>query len=308
MNTEISALQPRDLQYLIAIADNRSFLKAARACAVTQPALSAQVKKVEELFGVRLFQRGSREVSLTRSGAAIVAQARVALQELERLGSIARRLPNPFSGVFRLGVVSSIASAVVLDSLAPLIAKFENLELVVSEGPMQALAVELQNGEIDALFGTNWKPTKEIRRLFVAEEEFIVLLSRRAEGSLPKRPKLKDLSVTDMIFLDSQHSLTDQTFKMLGLKVDQAVLRDAYALDLASLLGLVVTARKYAVIPKTSSNITSAVEGLAELRRFAAPAPKRSLYLFWPKGLGTERSYEELALILKRSVAAIARS
>src|SRR5436190_23827600 len=100
----ISSLTLRDLEYLIAVADHQHFGKAAESCHVSQPALSAQIRKIEDFLGIQLFERSNRNVVITRAGQLAAAQARVVLEEAEKIAAIARATNEPLSGSLRLGV------------------------------------------------------------------------------------------------------------------------------------------------------------------------------------------------------------
>jgi LysR family hydrogen peroxide-inducible transcriptional activator len=95
----------RQLEYAVAIADHGSFHRAARACHVTQPGLSAQVAQLESLLELRLFERGSRRVLVTPAGEALVRRARALLRDADELVDAARAYPRPLSGTLRLGAI-----------------------------------------------------------------------------------------------------------------------------------------------------------------------------------------------------------
>src|SRR5213592_4606075 len=103
----ISWLTLRDLQYLVAVADHEHFGKAAIASNVSQPALSAQIRKIEDVLGLQLFERSNRRVTITPSGRAVADQARVVLEEAEKIGELARPAQQPLSGSLRLGAIGT---------------------------------------------------------------------------------------------------------------------------------------------------------------------------------------------------------
>src|SRR5688572_5952112 len=104
----ISWLTIRDLEYLTALAEHRHFGKAAKACHVSQPALSAQIQKVEQMLGVDLFERTNRSVMITDMGAAIAEQAKVVLDEAQKLVSLAAPEQKPLTGTLRLGAIATL--------------------------------------------------------------------------------------------------------------------------------------------------------------------------------------------------------
>src|SRR5690554_34496 len=130
----IAGLTLRDLQYVVAVAEHGHFGRAAGACHVTQPALSAQIKKIEEYLGVTLFERSARRVRVTDVGRAVVQQARVVLEEAEKILEAARSTREPLAGPFRLGAIATLGPYLIPHLLAPLRRTFPKLELRLKEG------------------------------------------------------------------------------------------------------------------------------------------------------------------------------
>src|SRR4051812_6208536 len=104
----ISWLTLRDLQYLVSVADHSHFRKAALACNVSQPALSAQIRKIEDVLGIPLFERTNRRVSITAAGQMVANQARVVLEEAAKIGELTRSAKGPLTGSLRLGAIATV--------------------------------------------------------------------------------------------------------------------------------------------------------------------------------------------------------
>src|SRR5262245_64324790 len=120
----ISWLTLRDLQYLVAVADHAHFGKAAAACNVSQPALSAQIRKIEDVLGVQLFERTNRRVTITPSGKAVSDQARVVLEEAAKIGVINRSAQEPLAGTLRLGAIATVVRYLMPYLIAPLFKRY----------------------------------------------------------------------------------------------------------------------------------------------------------------------------------------
>src|SRR5262245_12385232 len=103
----ISWMTLRDLEYVAAVAEHRHFGKAAEACHVSQPALSAQIRKIEQLLGVDLFERTNRSVMITEAGAAVAEQAKVVIEEAQKLVALATPELKPLTGTLRLGAIAT---------------------------------------------------------------------------------------------------------------------------------------------------------------------------------------------------------
>src|SRR5258706_2692032 len=139
-----------ELRYVVAVAETRHFGQAAERRFVSQPSLSASVKNLEEELGVQLFERGKRGVFLTESGEQIVAQARRALEEADRVKTVARQGRDPLEGVLRLGIIHTIAPYLLPDLVTALRRTAPGMPLDVEENTTANLDRMLKAGELDA--------------------------------------------------------------------------------------------------------------------------------------------------------------
>src|SRR5580692_11295002 len=142
-------LSPRQLQYVVAVAETLGFHKAAERCHVSQPTLSAQVKQLEDVLGVQLFERDRRRVLLTAAGAVVVAHARRVLLEIDDMIAAAKQLIEPSSGTFRIGVIPTIAPYLLPDVVPAVRARYPKLQLVFREEKTEVLVTDLHEGRLD---------------------------------------------------------------------------------------------------------------------------------------------------------------
>src|SRR5690606_26651978 len=140
----------KQLRYFEALAQHRHFGRAAEACAISQPALSLQVKELEEIIGAPLVERGMRQIRLTGLGETFAARARAILQAVEELGDLARASHRPFSGRLRLGVIPTVAPYLLPSVINILSRNYPGLDLQPRESTTQRLIGELMNGRLDA--------------------------------------------------------------------------------------------------------------------------------------------------------------
>jgi LysR family hydrogen peroxide-inducible transcriptional activator len=146
----------RDLKYIIAVADQRHFGRAAEACCVSQPTLSGQVKKLEEQLGVTIFERTRRSVELTPIGEEIVAQARKVVEQSDALLQLAKRHQDPYAGPLRVGAIPTLSPYLMPLILRPLKARYPQMRPVLFEEPTEQLQLRLKKHEIDvALLATS---------------------------------------------------------------------------------------------------------------------------------------------------------
>lgn len=141
----------KDLKYLLALAEHRHFGKAAKACSVSQPTLSIQLKKLEQALGVKLFERGQKKVLITASGLSVVEQAKNVLSAINELERLAKLSSDPFSGEVRLGLIPSIGPY-LLPHILPIIKReLPKLKLYLYEDKTEALLTKLEQGSLDAV-------------------------------------------------------------------------------------------------------------------------------------------------------------
>src|SRR5215470_5832998 len=140
----------RQLQYVVAVAETRSFRQAAELCAVSQPSLSAQVAQLERALGVALFERTRRRVLPTSAGVELLARARDVLREADDLAEAAARLTDPFAGVLRLGVIPTISPYLVPEIAPVLRARHARLRIQWTEEKTPVLVDRLHAGDLDA--------------------------------------------------------------------------------------------------------------------------------------------------------------
>src|SRR5215469_18409680 len=151
----ITALAPhpfslRQLQYAVAVAELLSFRKAAEACHVSQPSLSAQLAQLEEALGVRLFERDRRHVLVTTAGKELVERARRVLREADDLAAAARRAGDPLAGTLRIGVIPTISPYLLPSATPALRSAYPRLTTVWVEDKTDALVRSLEAGTLDA--------------------------------------------------------------------------------------------------------------------------------------------------------------
>src|SRR5690348_4439848 len=146
----LAGVSLRDLEYVVAVADRASFVAAAEFCHVSQPSLSSQIRKVEAWLGAPIFERSSRRVLLTATGARFIEQARRVLSEARLLRPSAQSPQLPFGGTLHLSAIATLGPYFFPRILKPLKAHFAKLSFVLGEGLTEVLLVGLRNGDLDA--------------------------------------------------------------------------------------------------------------------------------------------------------------
>jgi len=286
----------RDLNYLIAVADLRSFVKAADKCCISQPTLSTQIKKMERELGVQIFERSNKKVLATELGEQIIASARRALLEIEQINELAKNAQNPFAGNFRLGAIPTI-SPYIFPDLVPVIKQaLPKLRLILFEDKTKHLISQLKQGQIDAAILA--LPVKEdflvSEKLF--DDEFKLAVAKENPLANKSIIATKDLLQQQLLLLDEGHCLRDQALQICQLNGAEEQ-QDVRATGLETLRQMVRAGTGITFMPDIAIN--KAETGICYIS-FSQPAPKRSIGLVWRKtGVRTELMEQLIKYIIE---------
>jgi LysR family hydrogen peroxide-inducible transcriptional activator len=272
----------RDLRYLVALADTRHFSKAAERCFVSQPTLSAQIKKLEEYLGVQLLERQPRKVTLTETGAKIVAVARRVLQQSDEIIALARNEHDPLAGKLKVALIPTIGPY-----LLPLVARrlrkqLPRLQLLLYEYQTQPLLDKLRSGEID--LGILALPVAgdglETRELY--DEPFTLAVPSNHPLAKKTSVKLDDLTGESLLLLEDGHCLRDQALEVCN-RIDVKESEDYRATSLETLRQMVAAGLGVTLLPELATHGPfGSGSGLA-VRPFARPVPSRTVGAAWRK-------------------------
>jgi LysR family transcriptional regulator, hydrogen peroxide-inducible genes activator len=205
-----SGLSLRDLEYVVAIADHSSFVRAAEHCRVAQPSLSAQVRKLESWIGIAIFERTTRRVLVTAEGQAFIEQARRVLTEARLLFTIARRSDEPFGGSLRLAAISTLGPYLFPRILPGLRKNYPNLGLVLSEGLTGDLVPKLIDGEIDAVLLSLPQTDPALVTAPIFSEPFLLACPEGHPATRKGGPTWDGLDVDERLLLEEGHCLREQ--------------------------------------------------------------------------------------------------
>ncbi|HYZ22736.1 MAG TPA: hydrogen peroxide-inducible genes activator [Rhodopila sp.] len=265
----------RDLRYLLAVAEHRHFGRAAEACGISQPTLSVQVRKIEELLGIALFERTSKTVAPTVACERLIGHVRAALVEADSIIAVAHNLRDPLAGRFRLGIIPTLAPYLLPLVFAPLREALPKLEVEPWEDVTTALIDRLHGHELDAvLLATEVdEPDLASQPLFV--EPFLAALP--PEHPLAAREMVAETDLADdILVLADGHCLRDQTLEACG--GEEALGGRLRASSLSTLLNMVAAGYGTTLIPGLAAGVAQDA-GLV-LRPLAARA-ERTIRIAW---------------------------
>ena len=270
----------RALQYFVKLADLRHFSKAAEACFVSQPTLSTQIKKLEEELGVQLVERMPKAIMLTPVGEEIAERARLVLNDIEQIRTVARRSSNPAEGVLRLGLFPTLAPY-FLPHVVPSVRKhYPKLRLQLAEEKTEDILRMLRQGQLDA--GVLALPIggegMEMEILF--KEPFVLALPANHPLVGHKSVTMRDLRGAELLLLEEGHCLRDHALEVCAL-ADAHERVDFHATSMETLRQMVAAEVGITLMPMLSVKPPIAPTPNVVVRRFADPAPSRTIAMVW---------------------------
>ncbi len=299
---DISAITFTELRYVVAVADNGHFGRAAAACHVSQPTLSTQIKKLEEQLGAPLFERGSKRTELTLLGNRVVERARVILEEMRGIGELANGDRAPLQGTFRLGTIPTLGPYILPWLLRALPKKFTKLRLLPREGFTATLLDELSSHRLDAalLALPVAAPALVSKPLF--DEPFFVLAPASSRLATHRQIRTRDLDDQRVLLLSEGHCLRGQALEICGQGrgSDDDDLR---ATSLETIRYLVAAGMGCTLLPALA--VPSLAHGKDVVARpFSKPAPNRRIGLVWRRSLPDQASVEALSAFIRTHLPA----
>ena len=272
----------RDLRYFVALADTRHFGKAAERSFVSQPTLSAQIKKLETYLGVQLIERQPRKVTLTEMGARILPLARSILQESDEIVSLARNDHDPLSGKLKVALIPTIGPY-----LLPLVARrlrkqLPLLKVMLYEYQTQPLLEKLRAGDIDLGILALPVPLDGLEARPLYDEDFTLAVPSNSPLAKRSNVKIDDLSGETLLLLEDGHCLRDQALDVCS-RIDVKESEDYRATSLETLRQMVAAGLGITLLPKLATRGPfGSGQGLT-VKEFSRPVPSRSIGAVWRK-------------------------
>lgn len=268
----------QQLEYIIAVDRFRHFAKAAEHCRVTQPTLSAMIQKLEDELGAKLFDRNQQPICPTPVGRLVLEQARTVLNESSRIKDIIEEDRNSISGVFRLGILPTIAPYLLPRFFPQLMKKYPKLDIRVAEMKTRSIKQALLTGEIDAGILAALPDMEGYSLTHLFYEQFFAYVARECSLFQNKIIRTSDLGSEQLWLLDEGHCFRDQLVRFCQMKAAQAS-QTAYRLgSMETFMRMVESGKGVTFIPQLA--IDQLNDTQKELvRPFAIPTPTRQIIL-----------------------------
>lgn len=284
----------KHLRYFEALAQHGRFSRAAEACSISQPALSLQIKELEEILGAQLFERGARQTRLTGLGQEFVVRVRHILREVDELGDLARGASSAMAGRLRLGVIPTVAPYLMPHVIRDVTARFPAVDLRPREAVTQTLIEELSEGRLDAAIVALPVPQPSLHQQPLFDEEFVLVRPvRDADCPVPTAARLREMR---LLLLDEGHCFRDQALSYCKLPSTPRDLIQGSSLT--TLVQMVGAGLGVTLIPEMAVAIETRSAAVS-IARLAPPRPSRTIGIVWRKSTALAAQLSDIAEIVR---------
>jgi len=288
----------RELEYLIAVDEERHFHKAAERCFVSQPTLSGQLKKLEQELGVLLVERNNRQVSMTEVGLAVVQRARTILAEVNGIKDIANYYQDPMVGDVRVGIIPTIAPYLLPHIMPSLSAQFSDLKIWLYEYQTHVLLEKLQNAELDFLILALPIEKHEFVELDLFREPFRLAVEKKHVLTKHKQVNIGDIVQEELLLLEEGHCLREHILDvclLAGVKEKGQY----HATSLETLRHMVAEGIGMTLIPELAVPVKTKKSDATQYIEFSDPKPNRRIGMLYRKNSYREETYYNIAELIK---------
>lgn len=293
-----------ELKYIVAVARERHFGRAAEACFVSQPTLSVAIRKLEDELGVVLFERGGGEIGVTDVGLRIVAQAQKVLEEAAVLKEIARQGEDPLAGPLRVGVIYTIAPYLLPRLVPTQVEQTPQMPLVLQENFTTRLLELLRQGELDCAIVALPIPDTGLSIEPLYDEPFVVAVPAQHPWAARERIDAEELKEETMLLLGSGHCFRDQVLEVCPefarySASSEGIQRSFEGSSLETIRHMVAAGIGITVMPASSLNLTGPEDRLLRYIPFEKPVPDRRVVLIWRKSFPRPAAMKALATSIR---------
>ncbi|MCM2293099.1 LysR substrate-binding domain-containing protein [Allorhizobium sp. BGMRC 0089] len=287
----------RQLRYFEALARLNHFGRAAEDCSISQPALSVQIKELEEALGVELLERGMRQVRLSPFGEEFARRARDILRSVDDLADLARASRQTLVGRLRIGIIPTIAPYVLPMMIASLNRTHAGLELHLRESVTSKLLHELMDGRLETAIVALPVSEPSLVEMPLMEENF--LLVRPQEDRVKPVPHPDKLKEMRLLLLEEGHCFREQALSFCNMEA----VRPRELLDgssLSTLVQMVAAGIGLTLIPEIAVSVETRLADVS-IARFEEPQPSRTIGMVWRRNTPFARQLEEIAAVVRSS-------
>ncbi|WP_371170861.1 hydrogen peroxide-inducible genes activator [Aliiroseovarius sp. 2305UL8-7] len=290
----------KQLRYFDALAQNGHFGRAAAACSVSQPALSVQIKELEEMLGFSLFERMPRQVRLTALGHEFLTRAQDILRSVDELSELARAAKDHNVGQLRVGVIPTIAPYLLPTLVRHLSLSFAGAEINIRESMTPNLLKELSEGRIDTAILALPVSEPSLTEIALFDEDFVLVRPAHDRNApVPDRDGLREMR---LLLLEEGHCFRDQALSFCNIpsNLPRETLEGT---SLSTLVQMVGAGIGVTLIPEMAVGVETRSAAVS-VARFADPQPKRTVGMVWRRTSPLAHQYQRIAEIVRQSAEA----
>lgn len=285
----------RQLRYFKALEENRHFGQAARACHVTQPALSMQIKELETELGVTLVERRKNGVQLTSEGREIARRAAQILLDAQDLQDFATNRQGPLGRTLSLGVIPTVAPYILPTALPELQQRYPELDLTLHEAQTDRLVDQLAEGALDVALLALPVADERFTSELLFEDRF--LLAMPADAPAPESIHVGDLHAEKLILLEEGHCLRDQALAVCG-SIGEGAMAKFGATSLNTVLQMVANGYGSTLLPEMAVPVEVRADTPLALHHLE-PEPSRTIGLIWRDSSPRPERFEKLGEVIQ---------
>ncbi|WP_341990869.1 LysR substrate-binding domain-containing protein [Azorhizobium sp. AG788] len=293
----------RQLRYFEALARHRHFRHAAEACGISQPALSMQIKELEQEVGTDLFERSARQVRLTQFGEEFSLRIRDILRAIDELGDLARASGDKLMGRLRIGVIPTVAPYLLPTLLGNLARQYSGLDIHVRETQTPRLIQELQEGRLDTAIVALPVSEPALTETPLFTESF-VLVRPAADADKPV-PAAEALREMRLLLLEEGHCFRDQALSFCNVDMRATPLRDFLeASSLSTLVQMVDAGIGVTLIPEMALAVETRSASVC-VARFSDPQPSRTIGMVWRKTSPLAKQLLQMSEVIRHATGTL---
>lgn len=286
----------KHLRYFDALARHGHFGRAAAACAISQPALSLQIKEMEAMLGAPLVERTARQVRMTALGEEFLTRARKILIDVDELSRLAQSAQGPLRGTLRLGIIPTVAPYLLPAIIRELGTELPDLELKPRESVTKSLIEDLQQSRLDFVIAALPMSEPALQEFALFEEDFVLVRSPAdAEKPVPSPTKLHEMK---LLLLEEGHCFRDQALTFCNIKPSDPSVRMEGS-SLSTLVQMVSAGLGLTLIPEMAIPIETR-NSRVSISRFPKETPKRTIGMIWRKSNPLDKQLMELGGLVRR--------
>lgn len=285
------------MRYFESLALHRHFGRAADACAVSQPALSVQIKELEEVLGVQLVERGARQVRLTSFGEDLAQRVRGILRSVDELGELARASRDGLAGRLRIGVIPTIAPYLLPSIVGTLTRQYPEADIRVRETVTPKLLQELGEGRLDTAIVALPVSEPSFEEVALFTEDFVLV--RPGEDAGTPVPGPEGLREMRLLLLEEGHCFRDQALSFCNMQ--SAAPRELLdGSSLSTLVQMVGAGIGVTLIPEMAVPVETR-SAVVSVARFRDPQPSRTIGMIWRRSNPLARQLMQVADVVRQA-------